>query len=68
MKMTKALTKEILDLWKDNSPLYRGAMTEGTFVSYLETAKTFDGKPLPFTQADLIVITMALKLAGAKLD
>lgn len=67
MKMTKAFAKEILDLWKERSPVYRGAMTLGAFQTLLETAKTFDGKPL-LTQADVFVITMALKLAGANID
>jgi hypothetical protein len=67
MKMTKAFAKEILDIWKERSPVYRGAMTLGAFENILGTAKTFDGKPL-LTQADVFVISMALKLAGAKLD
>jgi hypothetical protein len=67
MKMTKTFAKGVLDLWKDHSPLYRGAMNDCQLESYLEAAKTFDGKPL-LTKADVLVIIMALKLAGAKLD
>lgn len=68
MKMTKAFAKDVLNIWKDQSPLYRGAMNYYQLESILTTAKTYDGKPLPLTQADLIVITMALKLAGANID
>ena len=68
MKMTKTYAKEVLALWKDQSPLYRGAMNYYQLESILTTAKTYDGKPLPLTQADLTVIIMALKLAGANID
>lgn len=66
MKMTKTYAKEVLDIWKVHSPVYRGVMTAGGLVSYLETAKTLDGKPL-LSQTDVLVIVMALKLAGAKI-
>ena len=67
MKMTKAYAKEILDLWKDSSAVYRGAMTLGQLENLLGSAKSADGKPL-LTQADVIAITMALKIAGANID
>ena len=65
--MTKSYAKDILALWQSQSAIYNGALTSGMIENILTSAKSFDGKPL-FSQADAIVITMALKLAGAKLD
>ena len=56
--MTKAYAKEILNLWKNDSRLFNGSMTEGQFESMLMSAG--------IRQADAIVILMALVLAGAK--
>lgn len=67
MKITKAFARDVIDIWKDQSPLYRGAMNMDQLETYLKIAETYDGKPL-LTQADVLVIVMALKLAGAKLD
>lgn len=58
MKTAKAFAKEVLDLWKDKSCLFNGSMTEGQFQSQLEN--------LGITQANAIVITMSLIIAGAK--
>lgn len=56
--MTKVYAKEILDLWKNQTNLFNGSMTEGQFESMLRCKG--------ISQADSIVIIMALVLAGAK--
>lgn len=56
--MTKAYAKDILNLWKDDSGLFNGRMTEGQVIAQLSG--------LGFNQADVTVILMALVLAGAK--
>lgn len=58
MKTTKAFAKEVLDIWKKDSCLFNGSMTEGQFQSHLES--------LGITPANAIVITMSLIMAGAK--
>lgn len=56
--MTKAYAKDILNLWKDKSPLFNGSMTEGQLETYLDIHG--------IGQADRIVILTALVMAGAK--
>jgi hypothetical protein len=56
--MTKAYAKEILDLWKDKTPLFNGSLTEGQVEAQLRS--------VGITQENAIVITMALVIAGAK--
>lgn len=58
MRTTKAFAKEVLDLWKKESCLFNGSMTEGQFQTQLEG--------LGISQANAIVITMSLIIAGAK--
>lgn len=59
MKTTKAYAKEVLDLWKDETNYFNGTITEAQFESMLRYRFNFG-------QAEAIVITMALILAGAK--
>lgn len=56
--MTKVFAKEVLDLWKDKTNLFNGSMTEGQFETMLRCKG--------ISQADSMVIIMALVLAGAK--
>lgn len=58
MRTTKAFAKEVLDLWKKESCLFNGSMTEGQFQTQIES--------LGISQANAIVITMSLIIAGAK--
>lgn len=59
MKTTKAYAKHVLNLWKDETNYFNGTMTEGEFESMLRYR-------FGFGQAETIVITMALVMAGAK--
>lgn len=59
MKMTKTYAKEILNLWKDDTNYFNGSLTKGEFESMLQYR-------FGFGQAETIVITMALVMAGAK--
>lgn len=59
MKITKAYAKEVLNLWKDDTNYFNGTLTEGQFESMLHDR-------FGFGQAETIVITMALVMAGAK--
>lgn len=56
---TKAYAKEVLNLWKYETNYFNGTMTEAQFESMLRNRFNFG-------QAEAIVITMALVLAGAK--
>lgn len=56
---TKAYAKEVLNLWKDETNYFNGTMTEAQFENMLRYRFNFG-------QAEAIVITMALVLAGAK--
>lgn len=58
MAITKAYAKRILDLWKGKAHCFSGMVTTGGFETKLRC--------MGFDQADAIVITMALVLAGAK--
>lgn len=58
MKTTKVYAKEVFNLWKDKARCFNGAVTEGQFETMLQA--------MGFGQADAIVITMAMVLAGAK--
>ena len=59
MKMTKKYAKEVLDLWKNKTGYFDGSLTEAQFEAMLMYRMNFG-------QAEAIVITMALILAGAK--
>ncbi len=59
MRTTKAFAKEVLNLWKDETNYFNGTLTEGQFESMLRHR-------FGFGQAETIVITMALVMAGAK--
>ena len=59
MKYTKALAKEILDIWKDKTAFFDGSMTVGQLESMLIYR-------MGFGQAEAYTIIMALILAGAK--
>lgn len=59
MKITKKLAKEALSLNKDNTAYFDGSITMGQFENMLRYE-------MKFGQAEAIVITMALVLAGAK--
>lgn len=59
MKMTKKYAKEVLDLWKNETNYFNGSLTEAQFQTMLMYRMNFG-------QAEAIVITMALILAGAK--
>ena len=61
MKITKAYAKEVLNLWKDNTAYFDNSMTSGQFESMLRYR-------MGFGQAESIVITMAMVLAGAKFN
>jgi hypothetical protein len=56
--MTKAYAREVLDLWKNESCLFNGTLTEGQVEAQLRS--------LGITQANAIVIVTALVIAGAK--
>ena len=59
MKYTKKLSKEILDINKDNTAYFDGSMTVGEFETMLRYR-------MGFGIAETTTITMALILAGAK--
>jgi hypothetical protein len=59
MKITKAYAKEVLNLWKYKTGYFDGSITEAQFENMLIYR-------FGFGQAEAIVITMALILAGAK--
>lgn len=59
MKLTKKYAKEVLDLWKNETNYFNGSLTEAQFQTMLMYRMNFG-------QAEAIVITMALILAGAK--
>lgn len=65
MTYSKALAKEILDMWKDKTPFFNQSMTLGQLESIL---KLHDPRfpETALTQADIIIIQMALVIAGAK--
>lgn len=58
MKYTKAYAKEILNYWKDKSSFFNGSMTVAQCEMQLHS--------LGISEADSIMITMALVIAGAK--
>lgn len=57
--MTKAMAKEVLNIWKDDTAYFDGSITIGEFQSMLRYRMRF-GEP------ETQVITTALILAGAK--
>jgi hypothetical protein len=57
-KSTKVYAKDILNLWKGESVLFNGALSEAQFQLMLEG--------FGFKQSDAICITMACVVAGAK--
>lgn len=59
MKTTKTYAKEVLNLWKDDTNYFNGRMTQAEFENMLRYRMNFG-------QAETIVITSALILAGAK--
>lgn len=59
MRTTKTYAKEVLNLWKDKTDYFNGSITEAQFENMLQYRMNFG-------QAEAIVITMALILAGAK--
>ena len=59
MRYTKKYAKEILDLWKDKTGYFDGSVTAEEFQSMLRFR-------MGFGQAEVITITMALILSGAK--
>lgn len=59
MRTTKAYAKEVLHLWKDDTNYFNGSLTEGQFENMLRFR-------FGFGQAEAIVITMSLIMAGAK--
>lgn len=59
MRTTKAYAKEVLELWKGNTNYFNERLTEAEFTNMLRYQ-------MHFGQAEAIVITMALILAGAK--
>jgi hypothetical protein len=59
MRTTKTYAKDVLNLWKDETNYFNGSLTEGQFESMLRYR-------MGFGQAEAIVITMALVMAGAK--
>jgi hypothetical protein len=60
VRYTKKYAKEILDLWKDKTGYFDGSMTAEQFQSMLGF------RVGGFSQAEVITITMALIMAGAK--
>ena len=60
--MTKVMAREILEMWRKHSSFSSLSMAQ---VDTLLTIPDFSGKQ-NFSQADAIVIEMALVLAGIK--
>lgn len=59
MKFTKTYAKGIFSIWKDDSAVFKGAMTVGQLEAHLLHAG--------FSMADAITIIMALAMAGANI-
>ena len=64
MKYSKAYAKEILSSWERESPLFNGAYSSGDLEFMLSCSHP--ASPGKLTQADIICIEMALRIAGVK--